>query len=601
MPAQKVTVLADALRPDAFAAALKRIGGAHFHATARFAVGPRGRRARTSVTTTTDVWVDRAGNYRLREENDRDGGREVVLHGRELSVALRYGKMIRRVAEEPEPSRLLEEALGAPFAVFDLVARRGARRAGRAASWSAARARRCSSCSRATARRVGAERRALDGAAQPGAATASIEALSGRVVVDDATGALRALRSRRRSSPRPRASRSRCRGRSRSTRRSPTSPRTPAIERPAAEDLALRQRTVPEQRELLRGLGAGRAPPPRAGARGAERRAGREPGRRRPATQAEAGRDGRRHERRRPRAARAGAAVAGRGARARRRRRAPGREPAADRAARAAGDGRRRRHPDPGAGRLLRRARAGRDAHQARRAAAGRPRAGSAELLGDPREGTAVRNATLTAATLLALKLAWRKFFALLAVGRRAEEMATTFQLGMLFDHYCAKLHVGAADRSRAGGGAARRRSSRALAESERQALVTAFRDGRPRARALGARGADLAERAHRALRGRALGRERRPEHRSRRGRPRRATRPRRRAGSTARRPRSRRGSGGWGRATWPAWCRRSSGAGERPRRAKPRPGRAAAAPGLTVLQAGQRRPSEVACRDALC
>ena len=66
-----------------------------------------------------------------------------------------------------------------------------------------------------------------------------------------------------------------------------------------------------------------------------------------------------------------------------------------------------------------------------------------------------MRNATLTAATLLALKLAWRKFFALLAIGRRAEDMATTFQLGMLFDHYCAKLHVGAGDRSRAGGDAA--------------------------------------------------------------------------------------------------------------------------------------------------
>ena len=116
VPAQKVTVLADALRPDAFAAALKRIGGAHFHATARFTVGPSGGTPNT-VTTTTDVWVDRTGNYRFREQNDRDGGREVVLYGRELAVALRYGKMIRRVAEEPEPSRLLEEALGAPFAV----------------------------------------------------------------------------------------------------------------------------------------------------------------------------------------------------------------------------------------------------------------------------------------------------------------------------------------------------------------------------------------------------------------------------------------------------------------------------------------------------
>ncbi len=130
VPARKVAVLSDALRPDVFAAALKRIGGAHFHATARFAVGPSGGTPNL-VTTTTDVWVDRTGNYRFVEQNDRDGGREVVLHGRELAVALRYGKMIRRIAEEPEPSRLLEEALGAPFAVFDLVARARARHAGR--------------------------------------------------------------------------------------------------------------------------------------------------------------------------------------------------------------------------------------------------------------------------------------------------------------------------------------------------------------------------------------------------------------------------------------------------------------------------------------
>src|SRR6186713_3130035 len=102
---------------------------------------------------------------------------------------------------------------------------------------------------------------------------------------------------------------------------------------------------------------------------------------------------------------------------------------------------------------------------------------GSAELLGDPREGTAVRNATLTAATLLALKLAWRKFFALLAIGRRADDMATSFQLGMLFDHYCAKLHVGAGvDRAQAM--ALREAIFGALAESERAVFVSAFRDG---------------------------------------------------------------------------------------------------------------------------
>jgi hypothetical protein len=103
--------------------------------------------------------------------------------------------------------------------------------------------------------------------------------------------------------------------------------------------------------------------------------------------------------------------------------------------------------------------------------------ASSAELLGDPREGTTVRNATLTAATLLALKLAWRKFFAVLAIGRRAEEMATTFQLGTLFDHFCAKLHVGAGiDRTRAVQLRAVIHAS--LAETERAALVTAFREG---------------------------------------------------------------------------------------------------------------------------
>jgi hypothetical protein len=106
----------------------------------------------------------------------------------------------------------------------------------------------------------------------------------------------------------------------------------------------------------------------------------------------------------------------------------------------------------------------------------------SADLLGDPREGTAVRNATLTAATLLALKLAWRKFFALLALGRRAEDMATTFQLGILFDHYCAKLHVGGEiDRTQAA--LLRYAIHGALAESERTALVTAFQEG---ARVLG-------------------------------------------------------------------------------------------------------------------
>jgi|GEM_PF-828112 len=101
----------------------------------------------------------------------------------------------------------------------------------------------------------------------------------------------------------------------------------------------------------------------------------------------------------------------------------------------------------------------------------------AAELLADPREGTAARNATMTAATLLALKLAWRKFFVVLGAGRRAEEMATSFQVGTLFDHFCAETHVGAGvDRP----GALRIRAAvfASIRESERAALVAIFQEG---------------------------------------------------------------------------------------------------------------------------
>ena len=101
----------------------------------------------------------------------------------------------------------------------------------------------------------------------------------------------------------------------------------------------------------------------------------------------------------------------------------------------------------------------------------------SAELLADPRETTAVRNATMTAATLLALKLAWRKFFAVLAVGRRAEDMATTFQMGTLFDHFCTKLHVGAGiDRTRAF--QLRGIIHASVTDAEKTALTAVFREG---------------------------------------------------------------------------------------------------------------------------
>jgi hypothetical protein len=264
-PAQKVTVLADALRPDAFAAALKRIGGGHFHATSRFTVGPPGGTPNV-VTTTTDAWVDRTGNYRFREQNDRDGGREVVLHGRELAVALRYGKMIRRVAEEPEPSRLLEEALGAPFAVFDLVARKARVARGGNELVGGTRATvfelqpgdgKGSSKSEAASK--------LDGL-RKWRNTASIDALSGRVLVDDATGALlRCDLTAKFATQDPKPVEGIVEVHTVLSEVAAVAP----IERPAAEDLAMRQRTLPEQRELLRGLGQVRpvVEPPRPGAR----------------------------------------------------------------------------------------------------------------------------------------------------------------------------------------------------------------------------------------------------------------------------------------------------------------------------------------------
>ena len=139
-----------------------------------------------------------------------------------------------------------------------------------------------------------------------------------------------------------------------------------------------------------------------------------------------------------------------------------------------------------------------------------------------------MRNATLTAATLLALKLAWRKFFALLAIGRRAEEMATSFQLGHAVRSLLREDARRRRRRSRAGGDAAPgdlRRAGRVGAAGVRGGVPR----GRPGAGPVVPGGAELAERAHPAG-GRALGRERRQEHRSGRG-----GRGRRRSGEEAR------------------------------------------------------------------
>jgi hypothetical protein len=114
-----------AVQPSALVASLRALAGAHYHATLMFRITPTGAEAggKDVITTTTDLWLDKQGNFRLLETNDQDGGREVVRVGNELGVALRYAKMIRRPAQDPEPQRFLEEGVGQPWTAWDVVSR----------------------------------------------------------------------------------------------------------------------------------------------------------------------------------------------------------------------------------------------------------------------------------------------------------------------------------------------------------------------------------------------------------------------------------------------------------------------------------------------
>ena len=245
--------LAEALRPAFFAESLRRAGGAHYHGTARFAAGLAS--PDDGVTTTTDVWVDPARNFRVAETNDRDGGRDVVLAGRQLFVALRYGKMIRRVAEEPEPTKLLEEALGAPWAAWEIAAPWAAVQSG--PSGAGATEYRLSRAAIRTEDPAALETRKGLRAWRTGVV---VDRIAGRALVDDATGALREFEL----------------SAAFTTKRDGRDLKgsvdvkgaladvgaTAAVTPPEAEDLATRQRIVPEQRELLGGLPSTRLPPP---------------------------------------------------------------------------------------------------------------------------------------------------------------------------------------------------------------------------------------------------------------------------------------------------------------------------------------------------
>jgi len=96
----------NALQGQRFAEGFRKLGRAHLRSTVHLVAGLDGG-ATDNVTTDSDIWMDDQGNWRLVDLNDKDGGREIVLHGHELAIALRYGRMIRRPAEDPEPLRLL--------------------------------------------------------------------------------------------------------------------------------------------------------------------------------------------------------------------------------------------------------------------------------------------------------------------------------------------------------------------------------------------------------------------------------------------------------------------------------------------------------------
>jgi hypothetical protein len=237
-----------AVQPAFFARALRKIGGAHFHGLTRLSAGRAGGRSQ-AVTTTTDVWMDRAGNYRFHEENDREGGRDVVLYGRELSVALRYGKMIRRVAEEPEPSRLLAEALGGPAMAVELVAAQARVTPGQTETVGGAQA---SASIFSLGDGAAASRGQTVAGLRAWRGTLTIQTLSGRMLVDDASGAL--LKADLSATFKATGPDGPEQGAVEIHAVLSDVANTPPIRPPAADELVLRQRIVPEMHELLHGI-----------------------------------------------------------------------------------------------------------------------------------------------------------------------------------------------------------------------------------------------------------------------------------------------------------------------------------------------------------
>jgi hypothetical protein len=99
----------------------------------------------------------------------------------------------------------------------------------------------------------------------------------------------------------------------------------------------------------------------------------------------------------------------------------------------------------------------------------------SAVVLGnDESKGASL---TLAAGAALLAKFAGRKLFALVAAGYGADEMARNFYRATLFDHYCAKLHVGGPI-TQTDAAALRRAIESEMLASGSDPVLAAFREG---------------------------------------------------------------------------------------------------------------------------
>jgi hypothetical protein len=99
----------------------------------------------------------------------------------------------------------------------------------------------------------------------------------------------------------------------------------------------------------------------------------------------------------------------------------------------------------------------------------------SVQLLAAPQGSRLLTAATLGSAALGSTRRVFRRVAASLLLVRRVDEAMQTFQVGTLFDHYCAKHHVGLGlDSTRAK--TLRIAIDRAIRETHGEALQRAFR-----------------------------------------------------------------------------------------------------------------------------